>query len=98
MAASAGNGLEEAEIGFTIADDRNAQIIKKIEIIDPAGEKMQRVKDLDKIYAENTKVITSYDELIFEKEDKDGTYKFKIIVKDKLNDGVCSKEIYFSLK
>ncbi len=85
-------------IGFAIDDAMNAQIIKKIEIIDPAEEKIQIVKDLNKIYAENTKVITSYDELIFEKEDKEGTYKFKIIVKDKLSGKFCSKEIHFILK
>ena len=85
-------------IGFVMDEDGNTQITKKIEIADPQEERMQITKDLGKIYGENTKVITSYDELIFEEEDKEGKYKFKVTLKDKLSGKICSKEINFVLK
>jgi len=85
-------------IGFATDEDGNAQIAKKIEIVNPQEERMQITKDLGKIYGENTKVITSYDELIFEEEDKQGKYKFKVALKDKLSGKICSKEVNFVLK
>lgn len=85
-------------IGFATDEDGNAQIAKKIEITDPQGESMQIAKDLGKIYGENTKVITSYDELSFEERDKEGNYKFNVAIKDKLSGKICSKEVNFLLK
>jgi len=85
-------------IGFATDEDGNAQITKKIEIVDPQEERMQITKDLGKIYGENTKVITSYDELIFEEGDKEGKYKFNVTLKDKLSGKFCSKEAIFALK
>jgi len=86
-------------IGFVTDEDGNAQITKKIEIADPQEKRMQITKDLGKIYGENTKVITSYDELIFEEKDKEGKYKFKVTLKDKLSGKTCSKQvIYFKIK
>ena len=85
-------------IGFATDEDGNAQITKKIEIVVPEEEKIQMTKDLGKIYGENTKVITSYDELIFEEGDKEGNYKFNVTLKDKLSGKICSKETNFVLK
>lgn len=85
-------------IGFAMDEDGNAQVTKEIEIVDPEGKRMQMAKDLGKIYSKNTKVITSYDQLIFEEGDKEGKYQFSVILKDKSSGKICSKETYFILK
>ena len=85
-------------IGFGIDKAGNAQLLKHIEILDPDRKSIQLNKDLGKIYSENTKVITSYDELIFEESDKEGNYEFKVSFKDKLSGKICSKEVLFVLK